>query len=212
MKTFASIGAAVLALGLISTGAEAASIIANGSFETGTDPSPYATYGAGAFNGWTIDAGTIDYIGDYWQASDGVRSVDLAGNSPGTLSQTFATSIGTKYFVSFDLAGNPDNADKIKEIYSQVVSGGLTTFTASFDATGKSHADMGWTTFVYSFVASATQSTLSFQSLDQECCWGPALDNVSVSAVPLPAALPLFGAGLAAFGVFARRRRTRTAV
>jgi hypothetical protein len=38
---------------------------------------------------------------------------------------------------------------------------------------------------------------------------GPALDDASVTAVPLPAALPLFASGLVGLGWLSRRRRKR---
>ena len=44
------------------------------------------------------------------------------------------------------------------------------------------------------------------------CCYGPALDNVALNAVPLPAALPLFAAGLGAMGYFGSRRRRKAAL
>src|SRR5262245_29900142 len=59
--------------------------IANGSFESGINPGPTFTgpLGAGATNvdNWTIESGSIDYIGGYWQAKDGTRSIDLNGTS-----------------------------------------------------------------------------------------------------------------------------------
>ena len=38
-----------------------------------------------------------------------------------------------------------------------------------------------------------------------------ATGNITVSAVPLPAALPMFGAGLAGLGALARRRKANKA-
>ncbi len=102
MKTFASFGAAVLVLGLASSAAEAASIIVNGASRPAR-PRALRAYGAGAFNGWTIERGSIDHIGNYWQARNGVRR---ASTSPAVLPARFRRRspprIGTKYFVSFD--------------------------------------------------------------------------------------------------------------
>src|SRR5258708_31625129 len=54
----------------------------NGSFETGTfDAQAFDTLSAGstAITDWTVDSGTIDWIGTYWTASNGSRSIDLNG-------------------------------------------------------------------------------------------------------------------------------------
>jgi hypothetical protein len=41
--------------------------------------------------------------------------------------------------------------------------------------------------------------------------FGPALDNISISETPLPAALPLFGSVLGGFSLFGWLRRRRAA-
>ena len=72
-----------------SFGVAQAATLVNGSFEDGVDPGVFTTLGEGSGNitGWSIYgggvAGTIDYIGSYWNASDGNRSIDLNGNGPG---------------------------------------------------------------------------------------------------------------------------------
>src|SRR5262245_54069854 len=87
-----------------------AAAFTNGSFETGTNPGVFTTLASGstAITGWMVSAGTIDYIGTYWTASDGVRSLDMSGNGPGAITQTFDTVPNQQYQVIFDLAGNPD--------------------------------------------------------------------------------------------------------
>ena len=93
----------------------------NGSFETGT----YVDGGAGfeqlnagdpSLDGWTVDAGSVDWIGTYWPAQDGAMSIDLSGSDAGTLSQTFVTTIGNTYTVSFVLSGNPAGDPAVKTL------------------------------------------------------------------------------------------------
>ena len=54
----------------------------NGSFETGTfDAQAFDTLSAGstAITDWTVDSGSVDWVGSYWTASVGSRSIDLTG-------------------------------------------------------------------------------------------------------------------------------------
>jgi putative exporter of polyketide antibiotics len=65
---------------------------------------------------------------------------------------------------------------------------------------------MGWTTFTYVFVATAATDTLAFLSGDNTS-YGPALDNVTIAATPIPGAILLFGAALGGMGFLGYRRR-----
>ena len=63
-------------------------LISNGSFEEGVNPgAAFITLPAGstAITDWKVERGTIDYIGPYWTAAEGQRSVDLAGNNRGAI-------------------------------------------------------------------------------------------------------------------------------
>jgi choice-of-anchor C domain-containing protein len=194
MKKFL-IGAAAAALIFGSLAASAfAAVLANGSFENGTDPGAYTTLNAGdpAINNWSIDSGSIDYIGSYWQATDGSRSVDLNGLTTGSISQALTTVTGATYNVSFMLSGNPDSRSDVSDpLYSpsnkQMTVGatGASLQTYSFDtsAKGNSLSDMKWETESYSFVATGTNTTLTFASTIPGA-FGPAVDNVSVEEIP----------------------------
>ena len=62
-----------------------ASGLINGGFESGA-VGPGATFialqaGSTNIKGWVVGSGGIDYIGGYWQASEGSRSINL-GRAP----------------------------------------------------------------------------------------------------------------------------------
>ena len=202
--------AAVAAIAL-SSSAQAASFV-NGSFELGTNPGQFSTFTAGQtdITGWTIGSGSVDYIGSYWAASNGLRSIDLAGNAAGLLSQTFDTVIGRTYRVNFDLWANDDGGTFPRLAFVNVGAGDL-TFSSNG---GGTKAAPNWVTQTFSFVASATSTTLSFRadSISANTFFGPALDNVSVSAIPEPAtwALMLGGFGLVGGAMRSRRRANAT--
>src|SRR3982074_3174248 len=96
----------------------------NGSCETGTNPpaSGFSTLVAGTPNatnidGWTVTAGSVDWMAPgAFQASAGQRDVDLSGDGPGTLSQTFDIIGSTLYRVLFDLSGNPQGGPSTKTL------------------------------------------------------------------------------------------------
>jgi choice-of-anchor C domain-containing protein len=208
-----------LGLTLAATAAQAASFLINGSFEDGTDPGSFTTLPGGSsdLTGWSVFGYGVDYVGSYWQAADGNRSLDLSALNAGGIQQNFKTWAGTEYKVSFDYAGNPgDNTvDPIKKLYYSVTSFGLLEENVvNFDTTNTSTSNMGWQTLSFSFIAKSSDTSLIFSSYTNSA-YGPALDNVSVTAVsappavPLPAALPLFAAGMAGLGAIGRIRSRR---
>ncbi len=191
----------------IASGASA-NLIINGSFEQSSSYQntiyKFRTFSAGseAIDGWTATGG-IDYIGNYWQASDGVRSLDLSGAISGGITQTIDTIPGRDYTVDFDMAGNPMGGPTIKDLQ---VSVGGSTGIFSFDVTGSTQDNMMWTTKTWSFRAIDKKSDIVFESLT-EGAFGPALDNVNVSLVhtPAPSALLLSSIGVIAVGYFRRK-------
>jgi choice-of-anchor C domain-containing protein len=156
-----------------------------------------------------VSAGTIDYIGSYWQAQDGVRSIDLAGNSPGALSQTFATTAGQAYRISYWVGRNPDGGLNPRTGFIDV-GGGQQQFLYSGSG---DRANMQWQLETFDFVASgaATTLTLAADPATAGQFYGPALDNVAIGGVPEPTAwaLMIFGFGLVG-SALRRTRPTRT--
>lgn len=192
-----------LAAGLaatLSSAAAGAAVITNGSFEAASvNPGGgFATLGTGstAITGWTVTGGTIDYIGGYWQAQDGARSLDLAGNAPGAISQSFATTIGQGYRVSYWIARNPDGGLNPRTGFIDV-GGGQTAFLYSGSG---NRANMQWQLETFDFAATGASTTLTFAAdpLSAGQFYGPALDNVSISTAPEPGtwALMILGFGI----------------
>ena len=185
----------------------------NGGFESASvDPgSGFVTLGSNstAITGWVVTGSGIDYIGGYWQPAEGNRSIDLNGNGSGGIQQTFTTVTGRLYTVTFSLAGNPDGGPTSKVMSTVANGNGSESFT--FDTTGRSRTNMGWTEYTYDFIAGGPTTTLTFTS-SIGGAYGAALDLVSVNgSVPEPATWALMILGMGAVGG-AMRRRTKAAV
>ena len=183
----------VLALGvlLLASAAIQAAPFQNGSFESGTlinsGSFDELHIGSTAITGWSVlgPAG-VDYISSgYWQAADGVRSLDLVGcddgGGVGGIEQTFDTAPGMTYMVTFAMAGNPDGSPVVK---TMMVSAAGQSASYAFDTAGKSVGDMGWQARSFWFTATSGSTTLRFDNTsDGLDCAGAALDNVVVTAM-----------------------------
>ena len=156
--------------------------IQNGDFE-GAQVNPGSRYeqidsGSNRLNYWQVEVGNIDYIGGYWRASSGTKSVDLNGSIPSAISQSFETVIGRTYYVEFDFSGNPVCDSPTSKVLE--VSAANTSSVYPFSITGITTNAMGWETRVFEFVATEAVTTLKFTSRSVGRC-GPAIDNVRLT-------------------------------
>lgn len=153
----------------------------NGSFETPTAPTNFfTTYFAGQTMGlWEVESGSVDLVDDgFWQTAEGDQSVDLNGLTAGTLSQTFTTEPGTKYTVTYSLAGNPGGAPTVKTGEVRIDGQNFQDFT--FNTAGKTFANMGYVTRQFTFVANNPSTKLTFASTSGPSAYGPVIDDVKV--------------------------------
>ncbi len=149
----------LVAVAVALAGSTASADVVNGSFELGTPSDGPATHwtrlipGDASLAGWSIVSGNVDWFSaEAAQACAGSRSLELNGNTNGAVSQTFATTPGQRYRVTFCLAGNPNGPPSLKKL--EVSASGSPHRTYGFDTTGRTLTDMGWAAQSYSFTAS----------------------------------------------------------
>lgn len=183
-----------------------AAYITDGDFSSPSGGGSFVTYNGGSMGPWSV-GGSVDLIGGYWQApSIGGGSVDMNGSGPGSLSQTATTGAGS-FLLRFSLSANPD-AGLASRTIQVSVGDALQNFTFNI-LPSQTHANMNYLTETLGFHTTGA-TTLSFASLTGSGPYGPVIGNVSISAVPLPASLPLFLAGLLAMaGVYHYSKKNR---
>jgi choice-of-anchor C domain-containing protein len=186
-STIAAVLTATMAMSVV-TAVSAFAGVTNGNFEAGTHTSaPFEPLFPGdtQLTGWTVEAGSIEWIGSYWQPSEGSRSIDLNAFEAGTLSQTIGTTTGNTYTMTFDLSANPECGDPVKTLTVQASGAEAEAFAYDTAAAGNTVIDMKWETRTYSFVATSVSTKLTFTSTLSGPC-GPALDDVVVTETVAP--------------------------
>lgn len=202
-----------LGLGLINVKPTlAANLIVNGSFEQGNKAGfnySWKTVSAGdnSITGWTVGGRGIDWHNpsEFNVPVDGQYAVDLnlSGgglSDTGTLSQSFATTVGEVYKLVFSLAGpTPSSNSGFPE--PRQVNVNIAGLQQIFSTPSSLNTALVWGTQELTFQAVSALTTLNFSSVNGSGFWGPVLDNVSVekvASVPEPASL----IGLLAVGAF----------
>jgi choice-of-anchor C domain-containing protein len=193
-----------------------AELIVNGGFELPDAGVTFVGRNSGdnfGGNGWTVDLGEVDHVGGFWQAAVGAQSLDLNGSNAGAVYQDLATTPGQKYLIRFALAGNPFGEDdkRLEILWDDAQIADIV-----FDQNTQTSTDMGWLYKEVTAVAVDSSTRLTFHSLTGamngnqgfQTYYGPAIDDVSVTAVPEPTGLALAIAGFAGAVISLHRCRS----
>lgn len=217
---------ALLILGLTACGTASANLITNGSFESpeiGGNESENAHIINGGGGSWTV----FSYI-DGWTsiALESYGGIEIQEN--GTISGVFAQD-GDQY-VELDSHPAPGDARMQQKVTLDIgtyvldfyyrsrtsdpsgtngISWGYEDIATSTDfALGSVNYESDWTLFSSTFsIVSAGDYNIWFESSLDRNTLGGFIDNVSLTPVPEPAALLLFGAGLSGIATVWRRKK-----
>jgi hypothetical protein len=200
---------------VLSTVTAQANLLSNGSFEAPSFPDNglhYVHLTGGQLTGWTSFStylGTVLFNTGYDPVTQGTQAVQI--EVPGdSISQSFATSVGDLYRLTFDLSafsgyGGPG------------LGGAACPCTSILDVSvgpvSQSYASssLGYVTETLDFTASSSTTTLRFTNPSVPSAIGnyPHLDNVSVVAIPEPETYALMLTGLCIVSAACRRRTFR---
>lgn len=164
-------------------------LLVNGSFEKCPEFKVHLPLNADSkdITGWIVTRGQIDVCeeqsGGVWKAADGKNSLDLHG-SPGLggVKQSFATTAGQKYRVTFMMSGNPGVAYADGKAKLAVEAAGQTK-EFECDMAGKSQEDLKWEKRSWEFTAKDKATTLEIRTAmpaGSNAFGGPAIDDVKV--------------------------------
>ena len=197
----------------LSPASAAVNLIQDGDFNNPIPGNPFDTIGTGGSFGtgsnWHVTTGSVDVIGNYWQLTPtGGHSVDLDGNAPGGISQSFIAAAGT-YTLSFYLSGNPDGAPSTKSMTVSV--GSVVNQLFTYDVTGDK-SNMNFVLEHLTFTSTGGANTLSFLSQDVNSPFGAVVGGISISAVPEPATWAMLILGFGGIGMMLRHARRREAL
>lgn len=163
-----------------------------------------------SLDNWDVTAGSVDVIGnpgffDFLPGNGRYLDMDGTTFAAGTIftKTTFSFLAGITYTLSFDLAGNRQGAGA-----ADIVPG-FDRIVAAIDGnilTAHAWWEQPFATYTLTFTPGASfSSKISFQAFGADN-QGPLLDNVVLSAVPLPPAVWLLGSALLGLIAVGRRR------
>jgi opacity protein-like surface antigen len=211
--------ASVCAFCAVAPAQAAVNLLVNGDFESGVV--------GGAASGWNATTGTTSQIfvinGGAYIPCCGASGTPAAlanlfatfgagnvSNAGAVLGQTFATTIGATYNLSFDYGVMGGSGQTLS--YSVASTSGPTYLAGSLFRSADNNLNTTFASNTFSFVATDTTSVVRFNVDAATISVDGILDNVSVSAaVPEPATWAMMLVGFAGLGFLRSRRRALVA-
>jgi len=195
--------AAFALVGSVAASAAPINLIENGSFESVSQSNgTWSIYSSLA--GWQVGKNGVEVRNNNaGNAFDGVNFIELDTTANSWIAQTFETTVGQTYKVSFYYAPREGVAADSNDIVVMLNSANLRTAGGN----GLSRSGNNWQEYDFNFVAMGELSTLGFRASGLSNGYGGSLDNVSVSAVPEPSSWATLLAGLLGLGLMSRRRK-----
>jgi hypothetical protein len=172
--------------------------------------------GGNNIDDWAVAGASLWYVGTYWNAASGDRSVELNPNS--IIYQSVPTAIGQEYQLVYYTAGQPNDnpTPTIQPTITVTVTGAKLIFTTTNNLTdsayinyllnGSTTPPFGsdyWAQQGFIFTATSASTKISFSS----ATGGAGVDNVSLTGIPIPASAFLMGSGLLGLGLLGWRRK-----
>ena len=221
----------------VAQNAAASNLLVNGDFETPVQGAPlFATFnigvGSSTITGWTVVQGNVDLTkaANYGPGINTLnvsskQDIDLIGDNRATagvfggLSQSFATTAGQTYLLTFDYSHN-QGAASVDYAAQVTVADGHAPANSNFSVeVSQVSGPATWALFSKQFTATSDLTLLSIIDTRGGFNGGIYLDDVSVDLVtvsptgstPIPGALPLFASGASVLGFFGWRRKKKSA-
>lgn len=192
---------------ILSSQAFAANIVVNGSFEAPfVTPGTYETFPGNTAPGWTASDGGLEIRNNLvGTAYDGNQFAELDSTENSSISQTLNTIADQWYKVSYAYSpriDQPSSTNGIQAFWNGVSLGNLT---------GQGDSENNWVLYTFN-VLGLGDDVLKFMANGTSDSFGGNIDGVSVSAVPVPAALLMFAPALLGFMGLRHRAKSKAIV